>query len=78
MTPAISGDRLKAAALAVIKAIFAFLCIAVAVFIVGILYDLMGPLNVLMVLAFGLVIYAICACCLYDDSRETYIKVVVC
>ncbi|KAH7711524.1 midline-1-like protein [Aphelenchoides avenae] len=69
-------DRLKAAALAVIKAIFAFLCIAVAVFIVGILYDLMGPLNVLMVLAFGLVIYAICACCLYDDSRETYIKLI--
>ncbi|KAH7705971.1 midline-1-like protein [Aphelenchoides avenae] len=71
-------ERFKAALVAVIKVVFASLYIALAVFIVFLLCDLMGPWNALKVLAFGLAIYAICACCLYDDSKETYIKVIVC
>ncbi|KAH7703916.1 tripartite motif-containing protein 3-like protein [Aphelenchoides avenae] len=56
--------RFKAEILAAFSNPFFLLSIPVAFIIVCILYSLMGPLNVLMMLAFGLVISGICAFCL--------------
>ncbi|KAH7670022.1 tripartite motif-containing protein 3-like protein [Aphelenchoides avenae] len=56
--------RFNAVLQEVIRYLLTLLCIVVAGFVVFLLCDLMGTLNVLKVLAFGLAIYGICACCL--------------
>lgn len=80
MTSTFSGGRFKAAILSVVKVMFVLLAGALTWFVVVLLCDLMGgPLNVLMVLVFGLFIYGMCACGLCRiESSERQISVVIC